>query len=229
MIIGGVQKVSLIDYPGHICAVVFLRGCNFRCPYCHNPELVDPAQFGECVPEDDVWRYLEGRRGKLDAVTVSGGEPTLQTDLPEFIRQIRERDFKVKIDTNGSRPDVLDGLVRDGLVDYIAMDVKGPLSKYGLVTGSRVKAETIARSIEIIKVSGVAYEFRTTAVKSLLTPDDLIMIGKSLEKADRYVLNRFIAAQTLDHAFGGEESYTEEDFRTLQPVLEQYVSQVFFR
>lgn len=229
MKIGGLQKVSLIDYPRHICAVVFLQGCNFHCPYCHNPELVDPAQFGECVPEEDIWRYLEARRGKLDAVTVSGGEPTLQTDLPEFIRQIRNRGFKVKIDTNGSRPDVLDGLIRDGLVDYIAMDVKGPLPKYRLITGSHITAEAIARSIEIIKASGIAYEFRTTAVKSLLTPDDLIMIGKSLEKADRYVLNRFIAAQTLDHTFCREESYTEEDFRTIRPVLEKYVSQVFFR
>jgi len=229
MRIGGWHKVSLIDYPGEICATVFLQGCNFRCPYCHNPELVDPDRFGDSLSVDDFLGYLASRRGKLDAVTVSGGEPTLQPDLPAFIEKIRSLGFKIKLDTNGSRPAVLDGLIRDRIVDYIAMDIKGPLSRYRQITGSDVAPEVIERSIDLIKTSGVAYEFRTTAVKSLLAPAEMDAIGKSLEKADRYVLNRFVAAPMLDHAYCREESYSERDFQAVAPVLKKYVSQVLFR
>ncbi|OPY87938.1 MAG: Pyruvate formate-lyase 1-activating enzyme [Syntrophaceae bacterium PtaU1.Bin231] len=229
MRIGGWQKVSLIDYPGEICAVVFLQGCNFRCPYCHNPDLVDPARFGECLPVEDVFAYLDSRRGKLDAVTVSGGEPTLQPDLPDFIRRIRTLGFKVKLDTNGSRPEMLENLIRWGLVDYLAMDIKGPLHRYREITGADIDAGVIAKSIAVVMNSGIAYEFRTTAVKSLLKPEEAAAIGKSLENADRYVLNRFISAQMLDQTFFREESYTERDFQAVAPVLGRYVSQVLFR
>ncbi|OQX50761.1 MAG: anaerobic ribonucleoside-triphosphate reductase activating protein [Candidatus Cloacimonas sp. 4484_209] len=130
MKIGGFQKVSLIDYPGKICAIVFTRGCNFRCPYCHNPELVLPENYSPLIPEEEIFSFLEKRRGKLDAVEITGGEPTLQEDLTEFIRKIKEMGFLVKLDTNGSFPSVLEKVIYSGLVDYIAMDVKAPLEKY---------------------------------------------------------------------------------------------------
>lgn len=135
MQIGGLQKFSLLDYPGKISAVVFTQGCNFRCPYCHNPELVDPARYQECLPEEEIFSFLETRRGKLEAVTVTGGEPTLQKSLAPFLRRIKDMGFLVKLDTNGSRPDVLEELLRQKLIDYIAMDIKAPLEKYEAVTG----------------------------------------------------------------------------------------------
>ena len=143
MKIGGLQKVSLIDYPRRISAVIFTQGCNFRCPYCHNPELVDPTRYGETLSEKEVLAYLEARRGKLDAVTLSGGEPTLQPDLLSFAGRIREQGYLIKVDTNGSRPDVLEKLLDAGLVDYLAMDIKGPPAKYQDITKSHIQLETI--------------------------------------------------------------------------------------
>jgi pyruvate formate lyase activating enzyme len=183
MIIGGLQKISLIDYPGMICAVAFTQGCNFRCSYCHNPELVDPARYGACLSADEVLAFLEKRRGKLDALTISGGEPTIQTDLTSFIKRVRDRGFLIKLDTNGSSPDVLDGLMNDKLVDYIAMDVKGPLDKYETIVCKAVDVKKIQKSIRLIMASGLPYEFRTTVVKSLLQESDILKVGELIQNA----------------------------------------------
>ncbi|MBN2538411.1 MAG: anaerobic ribonucleoside-triphosphate reductase activating protein, partial [Deltaproteobacteria bacterium] len=169
MKIGDIQKFSLIDYPGRICATIFTQGCNFRCPYCHNPELVEPSLFRRTIIDDEVFSFLDKRRGKLDAVNITGGEPTLQPDLIECIKIIRSMGYMVKIDTNGSFPEVLRKLIDDNLLDYIAMDVKAPPEKYGEVTGSSIAVDNIAESIHLIMDSGIDYEFRTTIVKSLLT------------------------------------------------------------
>ncbi len=120
----------MIEYPGKICAIVFSQGCNFRCPYCYNPELVNPDLYKECLPEDEVFSFLAKRRGKLDAVTITGGEPTIQNDLIEFIKRVRKMGYLIKVDTNGSHPEVMEKLISRKLIDYIAMDVKGPLKKY---------------------------------------------------------------------------------------------------
>jgi len=133
MIIGGLQRFSLIDYPGKISAILFTRGCNFRCPYCHNPELVDPQRYAEPWQEEEYWAFLQSRTQKLDAVVVTGGEPTLQEDLEPFLEKIRKMGFLIKLDTNGSNPDVLKDLLSANLVDYIAMDIKAPLEKYSEV------------------------------------------------------------------------------------------------
>ena len=130
MLIGGFQKCSLIDYPGKICAIVFTLGCNFRCSYCHNPELVYPELFNKPIPEEEIFSFLPKRRGKLDAVTITGGEPTLQADLIDFILRIKKLEFLVKLDSNGSDPDVLENAISSEAPDYIAMDVKAPLEKY---------------------------------------------------------------------------------------------------
>ena len=169
MKIAGFQKFSLIDYPGGVSGVVFTQGCNFRCPYCHNPELVDPRRFVGSIPAEDILGFLEDRRGKLDAVTITGGEPTLQGDLPVFIKEIKDMGFLVKIDTNGSMPTMLARLLAGGLVDYVAMDLKGPLERYPTLVGAAVNRRDLEESIALLGDAGLPHEYRTTLEASLLT------------------------------------------------------------
>ncbi|MFA4917143.1 MAG: anaerobic ribonucleoside-triphosphate reductase activating protein [Syntrophales bacterium] len=223
------QKVSLLDYPGQICAIVFSQGCNFRCPYCHNPELVNPELYGQCLPEEEVYSFLKTRKGKLDAVTITGGEPTIQPDLIPFIKHIRKMGYLIKIDTNGSHPEVLAKLIKDELVDYIAMDVKAPLKKYGTVTRAQICEDKIEQSIESIVHSGIQYEFRTTVVRSQLTKNDLFHIGRLLKNARLYVLQPFVPTKTLDQEFLGQTTYSYEEFETIRKKLEKDVSRVAVR
>jgi len=228
MKIGALQKISLIDYPGRISAIVFTQGCNFRCPYCHNPELVDPGQYGPLLPEEEVFSFLERRRGKLEAVTVTGGEPTLQTDLEQFLQQIKEMGYLAKIDTNGSNPTMLERLIRGRWVDYLAMDVKGPLHKYGQIAKAKVETAKILRSIELIASSKIEHEFRTTVVRSQLDPEDLSATAKLLKRG-LYVLQSFVPAKSLDHEFLTERSYSPEEFADIQKNLESNRLRVFIR
>lgn len=178
MKIGGLRKLSLIDYPAKSCAVIFTQGCNFRCAYCHNPELVYPDRFSGEIPFEDVYRFLEERRPFLDAVVFSGGEPTLQEDLVEKILEARVLGYAVKLDTNGSNPDIL-ALALPHL-DYVAMDVKAPLGAlYTRVCGVPVDDFDIRRSMLLIKASGVAHEFRTTFDRKLLEDTDIVNIRAS--------------------------------------------------
>lgn len=197
MRIGGIQKCSLIDFPGKVSAVLFTQGCPWRCHYCHNARLVFPERFDPPILEKEVFSFLRRRREQLDGVVVSGGEPTLQPDLPEFIREIKEMGFAVKLDTNGFRPDVVEKVIRLELVDYIAMDVKAPLDSYETVVGARVDTGKIKRSISIIINSGIDHEFRTTAVPGLHTIEDLRAIGELVTGAKRYILQEFIPKNTL--------------------------------
>ena len=153
MQIGGLQKTTLIDYPEKIAAIVFTRGCNFRCPYCHNPELVNGTS--ENLDEQAVLDFLETRRGKLDGVVVTGGEPTLQKDLPDFLQKLKSMDFSVKLDTNGSQFEMLEQVIKDRLVDYIAMDIKAPIEKYENVVNVNFNIENILKSINLIMKSGI--------------------------------------------------------------------------
>ncbi|MDD5525631.1 MAG: anaerobic ribonucleoside-triphosphate reductase activating protein, partial [Smithella sp.] len=146
MKIGGLQKVSLIDYPGLICGIVFLQGCNFKCPYCHNPELVDPKLFKPGIRENEVLEFLNTRKGKLDAISITGGEPTIQEDLTSFIKQIKKMGFAVKLDTNGSQPKVIKNLLAEKRLDFIAMDIKAPLEKYRNIVNTQVNTESIKES-----------------------------------------------------------------------------------
>ena len=169
MRIGGFQKFSLIDYPGLVSAVIFTQGCNFRCPWCHNPELVLPERFGEALDFEQILVFLDSRAGKLDGVTVSGGEPTLQQDLLHGLQELKTRSFKVKMDTNGSRPQILKEALDQGLLDYVAMDIKAPLGSYSQLAGVEVDTAAVEQSIELILHSGIAHHFRTTAVPGFLT------------------------------------------------------------
>lgn len=150
MVIGGLQKFSLIDYPHKISAIIFTIGCNFRCPFCHNPELVNPKIYPEKIPEKAVFEFLKNRRKKLDAVVITGGEPSLHKDLYQFISKIKSMGFLVKLDTNGTNPHILSKLIKDNLLDYLAMDIKGSLDKYEEIAGIKVNLENIKESVKII-------------------------------------------------------------------------------
>jgi len=185
MKIGGLIKFTLIDYPGRVAAVVFTQGCNFRCRYCHNPELVYPHLLQEPMPQEEVLSFLRHRQGTLEGVVVTGGEPTLQPDLLDFLTQVKSLGYFVKLDTNGARPDVLQEAIEKKLVDYIAMDLKAPLEKYALITGVSCDIATLQRSMQLIKDSGLAYEFRTTYDKEVLTDKDIDAL-KELTKGQPY-------------------------------------------
>ncbi len=192
MKIGGYHPCSLSDFDGHVSAVVFTQGCNYRCPFCHNRALIaDDVSEDRLIPDDDVLARIERRRGQLDAVVISGGEPTLQPDLSEFACAVRRMGFKVKLDTNGSNPDVLGHLIRAGLLDYVAMDLKAPWPKYDLLTGCRTAAPNVAVSVGVLTAGGVPYEFRTTAVPGLLNEADLAGIRDLLPDGARHKLQPY--------------------------------------
>ncbi|OPL15144.1 MAG: hypothetical protein AVO39_01715 [delta proteobacterium MLS_D] len=224
MEIGYLQKFSLIDYPGSICATLFTRGCNFRCPYCHNPELVIGPPSDASPTTDDVLDFLEKRRGKLQAVTITGGEPTIHGDrLLRFAAAVKEKELLVKVDTNGTMPDVLKNLIDEHLVDYIAMDVKGPLDAYSRLTCVNVDIESIRRSIELIMTSAPDYEFRTTVARSLLSHDDLEETARTIAGAKRYILQKFVPSKTLDPAFMNEGTYDDEAFEVIMEKIRRWV------
>jgi len=165
MIIGGFQPFTLSDFPGHVAAIVFTQGCNWRCPYCHNRSLLKkrrPQQ--ELIPETHVFDILHRRRNELDGLVITGGEPTIQEDLPRFIRKVRSLGLTIKLDTNGSRPDVIRQLLEEGLLDYIAMDIKAPLDQYESVVCRSVDIDALQASVELIKNSGVPHQFRTPSI-----------------------------------------------------------------
>ena len=188
--IGGVQWTTLVDYPGKLAATLFTVGCNFRCPFCQNPELVDPARLAPALDETEVLDRLHERVGFVDGVVISGGEPTIQPSLPSFVERVKKLGFLVKLDTNGSRPDVLCQLLEEQLVDYIAMDVKGPPDDYERLTGGRRELHAIERSIDLMVERAPDYEFRTTAAPTL-GHDSLLRIAERLSGARRYVLQAF--------------------------------------
>jgi len=229
MKIGGLRRVSLIDYPGLICATVFLQGCNFKCPYCHNPELVDPGLFRTSIKENTVMEFLGSRKGKLDAVTICGGEPTIQDDLTHFIKQIKKMGFAVKLDTNGSQPNIIKTLIAEKLLDFIAMDVKAPLDKYKEIAKTNVNQDAIKESIKIILKAKIPYEFRTTLVQSQLEENDILQIGKLITGASHYVLQNFVNVITLDKRFQKEKTLSEEKLQKIKNHLQHQIPSVTIR
>lgn len=181
MKLGGLVKFTLIDFPGRPAAIVFTQGCNFRCRYCHNPELVYPHLFEEPMPEEEIMAFLKRRQGTLEGVVVSGGEPTLQEDLVRFMADIKALGYKIKLDTNGTRPEVLKELINKKLVDFIAMDLKAPLTKYAAITGVEANSTVIRQSIDLIRQSGLEYQFRTTYDKEILDDNDIATISASVD------------------------------------------------
>ena len=226
-IIGGIQKTTLTDFPQKIAAIVFTQGCNFRCGYCHNPELLEFNKTNFEVRE--FLEFLKTGQGKLDGVVITGGEPTLQNGLYDFIKNIKDLNFEVKLDTNGTNPKILEKLINDNMLDYIAMDIKAPLKKYPEITGVDVNIKDIQKSIKIIMNSGIDYEFRTTVVKSMLTIDDIIDIGKMLKGAKRYYLQKFVSTKIYNTDLNNAETYTNEEFTNICEDLKNFIQQVNYR
>ena len=226
MRIGGLQKFSLLDYPGELSSIIFTQGCNFKCPYCHNPELVVPEIFRQPLDTEKVLRFLYRRRRKITAVVVTGGEPTLQEDLIDFLRLIKAMRFKIKLDTNGSNPEMLSRALYYQAVDYIAMDLKAPNELYQKLTRSKVKIADIMRSMEIIRLSGLPYEFRTTVAEDILFGDDLFRIRDLLKEGDRYYLQPCNYSTTLDdlarHRLKSPNLSSEESFQKFKDWAEQH-------
>lgn len=199
MNISGLQKTTLVDFPGLVAATVFTRGCSFRCGFCHNPELVIPEKFIPAYGQEEIYKFLDTRVGKLKGVCITGGEPLLQNDISEFISHIKAMGFKVKLDTNGSFPDKLEKIIEDGDISYLAMDIKSPLHKYETVSKlSNYQDSIITRSIALIMNSGIDYEFRTTVAKPYHEPDDFLHIGEMIKGAKKYFIQNFVKSKHID-------------------------------
>jgi len=229
MLIKGFQRVSLIDYSGKLCSIVFVAGCNFRCPYCYNIELVESPKELKTIPEKEIIDFMKTRKGLLDGVCITGGEPTIQKGLEEFAKKIKDIGFLVKIDTNGSNPEVLKKLIKRKLVDYIAMDVKAPLEKYGKIIKGSVDLEKIQESIDLIKKSNIEYEFRTTVVPKFFNEKDALAIGKWLKGSKNYYIQQFRPGKTLDVKLKNEKPYAPEKLKKFVEILKPFFDSVKVR
>lgn len=225
MFIGGLQKFSLIDYPGKISAVVFLSGCNFRCGFCHNPELFLPELLKDQpqISEKEFFEFLISRRGKLDGVCVTGGEPTIWQDLPDFITKIKNLGFSVKLDTNGTNPEMVEKVIKS--IDFFALDIKNSPEKYEKTAGAKIKITDIGKTLEKIVDADVPFELRTTVVPGLIVKDDFVRIKEWLEslgvlpKASLYAIQQFRPLKTLDKKFEKIKPYSEKELREMEKVF----------
>jgi len=225
MLIGGFQKMTLLDYPGKIACIIFTHGCNFRCPYCHNAALV--CESCDAVSEQEIFDYLKKRKGILEGVCVSGGEPCLQKDLLGFLRKVKELGYSVKLDTNGSCPQVLRQAIDQGLCDYVAMDIKNAPDKYALSADVDVDVESIRESVALLLEGRVEYEFRTTVTRELHKKEDMKKIGELIAGAKRYFLQTFTDSGNLIGE--GMSAYTPDEMRALADEIRDLVPSVSVR
>ncbi|NIQ04373.1 MAG: anaerobic ribonucleoside-triphosphate reductase activating protein [Candidatus Korarchaeota archaeon] len=219
----GFQPLSLIDYPEKLSCIVWTLGCNFRCPFCYNADIVFGREENlHHVDEDEFFSFLEKRKRFLDGVVITGGEPTLQSGLPEFIEKIKKRGFLAKLDTNGTHPEVLKALLRRALIDYIAMDIKAPLKRYEELVNARVDQEQILESISLIK-QAPKYEFRTTVIPNLIDVEDIEKISKLVGKG-KYVLQQFEPkSTTIDPSYTDKEPYSEQVLEEMCNIAKKHV------
>ena len=221
MIIAGLQKMTITDFPENVACILFLKGCNFRCPYCHNSELIDYKIDDNYILKEEVFDFLKKRQGILDGVVISGGEPTVNKDLPKLIKEIRDLGFKIKLDTNGTNPQMLKELLEDGLIDYVAMDIKNVQTKYLETAGLSEKnvqiLENVQKSIDILKKSKVDHEFRTTIMKNYHNIEDLEEINKLIGKDEKYFIQNFEDSEyVLDHNI---EPFSEKELKEIKNKL----------
>ncbi len=237
MVIAGLQKTSLIDYPKKISAVIFTQGCNFKCHYCHNPELIRFKKTSVYDPKA-VLEFLYKRKKQLDGVVFTGGEPTLQPDLADYLMQIKKMGYDIKLDTNGSNPAVIKTLTKEKLIDYIAMDIKAPLKRYFDITQVKTDIEKIKQSIRHIFESTIEHEFRTTIAKTFLKIEDILGIGQFLSSLRRqgskienitYSLQNFRNTGILNPAFAKSENYTDGELSILKSKLNKYIKNINIR
>jgi pyruvate formate lyase activating enzyme len=228
MNIYGMQKTTLVDYPGHVATTLFTAGCNFRCPYCHNGDLVEHTATLSPYTHEEIFSHLKKRASVIDGVVISGGEPTLQPDLPDFIKEIKDLGYLVKLDTNGSHPATLRQLVNDKLVDYVAMDIKHSRTKYNTIANQAdFDLNAIAASVDFLKEGHVDYEFRTTLCRELHKEEDMTAIGMWLMGAPAYYLQPYKESeQVLQPGFHPPE---EDTLQTFQKILSAFIPKVEIR
>jgi len=224
MKIGGLQKLTLIDYPGRLAATVFLTGCNFKCPFCYASELVLPEKIKKQpkISEKELFKFLKERKKLIEGIVLCGGEPTTSKGLIPLIKKIKKMGFFVKLDTNGSDPEVLKRLIDEKLIDYVAMDIKGPKKKYNNFAGRRVDIEKIQKSIDILKEGKVDYEFRSTIVPTLHAKEDVIEMAKWIRGAKRYYLQNFRPEKTIDPSFEKIKPYPQEFLLEIQKAISPF-------
>lgn len=228
MYICGLNKTTLLDYPEHLAATIFTRGCDFRCPFCQNSSLVLPKRYPNTIPAEEILAFLKKRASILEGICITGGEPTLQKDLPEFIASIKALGFKVKLDTNGNHPDVLNYLLEENLLDYVAMDIKNSLQKYPVTMGiPDFSTEKIEQSVALLRSASISYEFRTTIVKELHTHEDMHNIGKWLYGAPVLFLQSFEdSGEILQN---GLSAHSKETLLEFQNILKSHINKVELR
>jgi len=235
MQIGGLQKLTLIDYPGKLACTVFCAGCNYRCPWCYNSELVFPEKIKKIlqVSEQDFFEFLKKRKELLNGVCLGGGEPTINQDLPDFCQKIKQLGYAVKLDTNGSNPGLLKELINNNLVDYIALDVKAPTEKYIQIIGLEKNInlgraqnfwtaqiiQNVDKSIQLLKQEKIDYEFRTTVIPDFLKIEDIIKISQWISPAKRYFLQQFKPEKTLNPKFEKIRPYSQKYLLSIQKAI----------
>jgi len=226
----GFNRTSLLDWDGRVSALIYLPGCNFRCPFCHNRQLVLAPEEYEEIPFDFIESFVRENSEFLDGIVVTGGEPTIHKDLPELIRRIKGLGMRVKLDTNGSNPEMLEDLIRAGLIDCVAMDLKAPLDqRYDDLAGVHVDVEKLKRSIKAIMESGIEYEFRTTMVPILLKPEDYESMAAFIGTAKKYVLQHFVPKNTLDPNLSVVKPLDEGKVRLIAERCKPYVRKLVIR
>lgn len=227
MILAGFQKMTLLDYPSHLACTVFLKGCNFRCPFCYNSSLVTNEPSSNDISEEEFFDFLNSRKGKLDGVAITGGEPLLSKDIVSFIKRIKDLGFKVKLDTNGTSYKLLQYLIDNKLVDYVAMDIKNSLKKYSLTTNCHCDIESISKSIEILLQGKVDYEFRTTVVKEFHDTLDFIDISNMIKGAKKYFIQSYLCKDSVfDKSLSAHSKEKLEEFKE---IVKKTVDNVFIR
>lgn len=228
MQIHGFNKLTLLDYPGHLAATIFLGGCNMRCPFCHNASLVTKVSSQPVIPVEQVLEVLTKRKGVLEGVCITGGEPTLYHDLPDLINEIKGLGYKVKLDTNGTNPSMIKSLVGEKLIDYVAMDIKNSREKYLITSGnSHLPINLVEESATFLLSSPLPYEFRTTVVKEYHTKDDMLLIGQWLNGAEAYFLQSYEDSGDVIQA--GLSSHTKETLTGYIELLTPYFKQISLR
>ena len=224
----GFQKLTLLDYPGRVACTIFISGCNFRCPFCHNADLVINPHAQPAISEEKIFETLRKRQGILEGVCVTGGEPTLFPELKNFLKKIKELGYDIKLDTNGYKPDVLAELVSEGLVDCVAMDIKNSPLKYAETVGlDELDITKIQKSIDFLKQGNIDYEFRTTVMKEMHTLEDMDKIGRWISGANKYFLQGYQESQRVINPIFS--SYSKRELEQMRDVARQYVKHVEIR
>ncbi len=227
--IGGLQKMTLLDFPDTVAAIVFVAGCNFRCGFCHNPDLIEIKPQAKFISEEEILDFLAQRKNLLDGVCITGGEPLIYKDLEPFLKRIKDLGYLIKLDTNGFDPESLNKIIDHKLVDYIAMDIKGTLSQYPIITGVKVDVNKIKKSLNSIMKSGLPYEFRTTVFPKYHNLEAVEKIAKMIKGADKYYLQKFNSHKTYNPDFKSEPTFTDQELVKMKNIALKYVKECQIR